>query len=86
MATEIKTSRFIDMQVKADGDVGTIEGYASSFGGDPDAVGDVVAKGAFAASISRSMPKMLYQHDSGKIAGYISAWKKGFDLISAQFG
>ena len=74
MAIEIKTFHFTEMQVKADGDAGTIEGYGSTFGGDPDAYGDIVAKGAFADSIARTMPKMLYQHGSGKHAGI---WKQG---------
>lgn len=69
MATAIKTFRFADMQVKADGTAGTLEGYGSSFGGDPDSYGDVIAKGAFSASLRQRMPKMLYQHDSAMIAG-----------------
>jgi hypothetical protein len=45
----------------------------SPHNGKPDAVGDIIAKGAFADSIAQSMPKMLYQHNSGMIAG---VWKQ----------
>ncbi len=65
MANEIKTFRFTDIQVKTDGNAGPIEGFGSTFGGDPDAYRDIVAKNAFANSIAKTMPKMLYQHDSG---------------------
>lgn len=49
-------------------DEGVIEGYASYFGGEPDSVGDVVASGAFARSLTEhkaagTAPLMLWQHD-----------------------
>lgn len=69
MRTEIKTYRFTDMQVKADGDALAIEGYGSTWGGEPDSYGDVVAKGAFKDSLKSRMPKMLYQHRSDKLCG-----------------
>lgn len=40
----------------------TITGYASTFGGQPDHTGDVVARGAFAESIATRPTKFLYQH------------------------
>jgi len=39
-----------------------IAGYASTFGGSPDAYGDVVARGAFADSIAVRATKLLYEH------------------------
>ena len=39
-----------------------VAGYASTFGGEPDFYGDVVAPGAFAASIAAFPPKFLYEH------------------------
>jgi HK97 family phage prohead protease len=39
-----------------------IAGYASTFGGEPDSYGDVVAPGAFAASIAARPTKFLYEH------------------------
>lgn len=39
-----------------------IAGYASTFGGEPDAYGDVIVKGAFAESIAKRPTKFLYEH------------------------
>lgn len=39
-----------------------IAGYASTFGGDPDAYGDVIVKGAFLDSLAKRSPKHLYEH------------------------
>lgn len=46
---------------------GVIEGYGSTFGGEPDAYGDIIAPGAFAASLSEhkaqgTTPLMLWAH------------------------
>lgn len=51
----------------ADVEKGIISGYGSTFGGDPDSYGDVIAKGAFAASIAQhkadgTAPLMLWAH------------------------
>ena len=46
----------------------TIEGYGSTFG-NADNGGDVVQRGAFVKTLSERMPKMLWQHDTRKIAG-----------------
>ena len=45
------------------GDSGAVEGYGSVFG-TQDEGGDVVAQGAFAASLAKRMPRMLWQHRS----------------------
>jgi HK97 family phage prohead protease len=39
-----------------------IAGYASTFGGQPDSYGDVVARGAFAESIAARPTKFLFEH------------------------
>ena len=39
-----------------------IAGYASTFGGEPDFYGDVIAAGAFAESIAKRLPKHLFEH------------------------
>lgn len=39
-----------------------IAGYASTFGGEPDAYGDVIVKGAFAESIAKRPTKFLFEH------------------------
>jgi HK97 family phage prohead protease len=39
-----------------------IAGYASTFGGEPDAYGDVIVRGAFAESIAKRPTKFLFEH------------------------
>jgi HK97 family phage prohead protease len=39
-----------------------IAGYASTFGGQPDSYGDIVARGAFAESIAARPTKFLFEH------------------------
>lgn len=57
-------------ELKADDEEeGVFEGLASTFGGQPDSFGDVVARGAFRQSLSEhresgTMPLMLWQHDT----------------------
>ena len=42
----------------------------------PDSYGDLIAPGAFAASLKQRTPKMLYQHNSDQIAG---VWTRAFE-------
>lgn len=51
-----------------------IEGYASTFGGEPDAYGDVVVKGAFAKTINENGDriKFLDGHDWNKVIGKVT--------------
>jgi len=56
------------LQIKALSETGEFEGYGSTFGGEPDSYGDVVAPGAFSESLKShaaagTMPKMFWQHD-----------------------
>jgi HK97 family phage prohead protease len=56
-------------------------GYGSVFG-NLDSYKDVVAKGAFAASLGRKMPALLWQHRSGEVAGvYTSAKEDDHGLL-----
>lgn len=65
--------RAVSLQIKAVGDEGVIEGYGSVFGV-RDSYDDVIAKGAFAATIAAhkaagTMPAMLWQHDASEPVG-----------------
>ena len=56
------------LEIKALKDSGEFEGYGSTFGGEPDAYGDVIALGAYADSLAAhkakgTMPKLFWQHD-----------------------
>ncbi|AVO36604.1 HK97 family phage prohead protease [Pukyongiella litopenaei] len=62
------------LKIKALEETGDFEGYGSTFGGEPDSYGDVIAAGAFTESLAAhkargSMPKMFWQHDSDKPIG-----------------
>jgi HK97 family phage prohead protease len=66
----------IPFDVKAEDitEEGTFKGYGSTFGGSPDAYGDIVVQGAFLSSISRggrnkSGVPMLWQHQSSQVPG-----------------
>lgn len=61
-------TRAFSLSLKATGDDGTIEGYGSVFGV-RDSWDDIIAKGAFAASLAAhkaagTMPAMLWQHSA----------------------
>ena len=58
--------------VKDDGDAGwEIEGYASVFGTEPDAYGDIVFKNAFAKTIKERVPagKVRFFYEHGQVLG-----------------
>jgi HK97 family phage prohead protease len=53
---------------------GEFSGYASTFGGDPDSYGDVIAAGAFKASLAEhksrgTMPALLWSHSPDEPIG-----------------
>lgn len=81
-STDLMTKTGPAMQVKKLNDSGEFEGYGSTFGGEPDSYGDVVAAGAFADSLrSGVMPKMFWQHDASKPIGrWIEAKEDGKGL------
>ena len=61
------------LEIKAQAD-GTIEGYASCFSGPADAVGDVVAPGAFAESLrTNPHPIMLREHTGDPVGSWTAA-------------
>ena len=62
------------LEIKALKETGEFEGYGSTFGGEPDSYGDVVAAGAFVESLADhrakgTMPKMFWQHDASRPIG-----------------
>lgn len=55
--------KYCDFEVKeVDAETGEVSGYGSTFGNE-DHGGDVVQQGAFADSISKGLPAMLWSHD-----------------------
>jgi len=56
----------LSLELKSDGR--TIDGYGSVFG-NVDEYGDIIEPGAFAASIAKRRPKMLWQHRMDKPIG-----------------
>lgn len=73
MKTDIKQAPAV-FSIKKLEQSGAFEGYASTFGGEPDAYGDVIAVGAFSESLSEyaakgAMPKMFWQHDASQPIG-----------------
>ncbi len=68
-----RQTRSVALTIKAAGDDGTIEGYGSVFGV-MDSYADIVAPGAFKASLAAhkaagTMPAMLWQHRSDEPIG-----------------
>ena len=58
----------------ADDSVGSFTGYASTFGGEPDFHGDIIAPGAFTKSLAKhaaagTRPALLWQHDQSNPIG-----------------
>ncbi|MDD2869739.1 phage major capsid protein [Neomegalonema sp.] len=66
-----------DFEVKfSTSEAGLLSGYASVFGGEPDSYGDIIARGAFTASLRQhkaagGAPLLLWQHDPSEPIG---AW------------
>lgn len=62
------------LEVKALNEKGEFEGYASTFGGEPDLDGDIIQAGAYAVSLQEhksagTMPKMFWQHNAHEPIG-----------------
>lgn len=73
METQTKSACPI-FSIKEFGEKGEFSGYASTFGGEPDSYGDVIAKGAYAKTLEdhrskSSMPKMFWQHNPDEPIG-----------------
>jgi HK97 family phage prohead protease len=84
-ALDKKTAPVLD--IKSLKDSGEFEGYGSTFGGEPDAYGDVIAAGAYADSIAAhqakgTMPKLFWQHNPGEPIGkWLSAKEDAHGLL-----
>ncbi|WP_338749802.1 HK97 family phage prohead protease [Bacillus sp. FJAT-52991] len=64
----------LTFEIKAvDDETNIVEGYASTFGGEPDAYDDVIVKGAFAKTIQENGDriKFLWQHNWDKPIGKV---------------
>lgn len=61
-------TKHLTLSLKAEGDEGVITGYGSVFGNE-DSCGDIVERGAFAETLTKRMPKMLWQHDMRDLVG-----------------
>lgn len=62
------------LSLKSTSETGQFEGYASTFGGEPDSYGDIIAAGAYAETLAAhkaagTMPKMFWQHDPDQPIG-----------------
>jgi uncharacterized protein len=62
------------LEIKSLKESGEFEGYGSTFGGEPDAYGDVIAPGAYADSLAEhkskgTMPKLFWQHNADQPIG-----------------
>jgi HK97 family phage prohead protease len=62
------------LSIKALKETGEFEGYGSTFGGEPDSYGDVIAPGAFTESLAAhkakgTMPKLFWQHSRNEPIG-----------------
>jgi HK97 family phage prohead protease len=62
------------LEIKSLKDTGEFEGYGSTFGGEPDAYGDIIADGAYSESLAQhkakgTMPKLFWQHNSDEPIG-----------------
>ncbi|WP_107341506.1 HK97 family phage prohead protease [Agrobacterium pusense] len=62
------------LEIKSLKENGEFEGYGSTFGGEPDAYGDVIAPGAYTESLARhkakgTMPKLFWQHNADEPIG-----------------
>ncbi|HEX5933526.1 MAG TPA: HK97 family phage prohead protease [Pseudorhizobium sp.] len=61
-------------EIKSLKESGEFEGYGSTFGGEPDAYGDVIAPGAYTESLAKhkakgTMPKLFWQHNADEPIG-----------------
>lgn len=62
------------LELKSLKTTGEFEGYGSTFGGEPDAYGDVIADGAYTESLAAhkkrgTMPKLFWQHNRDEPIG-----------------
>lgn len=74
-------------EIKSLNGKGEIEGYGSTFGGEPDAYGDIIVEGAYTETLANhkaagTMPKMLWQHDTkNPIGKWLEASEDEYGLL-----
>jgi hypothetical protein len=84
---DIKSGPCVEIKADSLKESGEFSGYGSTFGGEPDSYGDVIAPGAFTESLSAhavagTMPKMYWQHDRTKPVGkWLEAKEDGNGLF-----
>lgn len=77
------------LEIKSLKESGEFEGYGSTFGGEPDAYGDVIAPGAYTESLADhkskgTMPKLFWQHNSREPIGkWLDAKEDDHGLLMA---
>lgn len=82
-----KTTTAPLLELKSLKETGEFEGYGSTFGGEPDAYGDVIAAGAYTDSLEAhkakgTMPKLFWQHNSDEPIGkWLSAKEDSHGLL-----
>ncbi|MFK4824690.1 HK97 family phage prohead protease [Paenochrobactrum sp. BZR 588] len=81
----LRLSPTLEVKFSSGSEAGTIEGYASAFGGNPDSYGEVVQKGAFTRTLKEhrangTMPAMLWSHNQTQPIG------KWTDMYEDDFG
>lgn len=74
--TEVRHSIPLAVKFSSASQAGEFIGYASTFGGEPDAYGDIVARGAFTDTIAEhrskgTTPALLWSHDMSQPIGVI---------------
>jgi len=71
----------LQLKFAANEDLGSFTGYASTFGGEPDQHGDLIAPGAFAQSLAKhaaagTRPALLWQHDQTNPVGVWNSFEE----------
>lgn len=93
--SDIRTGPALAIKIApTDAGRGVIEGYGATFEAGPDLQGDIVLPGAFAKSLSRSLPAMVWAHDLSRPVGrWIEAredakglWLKGVLNLETSAG
>lgn len=74
MTAALHLSTPIEIKLQQATGAGTFSGYASTFDGEPDSYGDVIAPGAFSATLQEhkaagTTPAMLWAHDASQPIG-----------------
>lgn len=78
----------LQLKFATDEVAGSFTGYASTFGGKPDAHGDLIVLGAFAASLAKhaaagTRPALLWQHDQSNPIGVWSSFQEDAEGLLA---